>query len=105
MEEEKNTQSGIQPSPFENLTETDLMFLLEHDKDKLTEQQIADIHTKLDSFEKESEPNITQDKTMTLVPRNSRRAGYVDVVILMLTTWITCLVGLAYIYLNLGVLG
>lgn len=102
MENEKLNQTEINPSLFDKLSESDLAFLLEHDKDKLTEEQVLKITAKLQQTDNEE---LEKDRVYTLAPaKRSKRAGYVDVVILMLVTWVTCLLGMAYIYIQLGIM-
>lgn len=102
MENEKLNQTEINPSLFDKLSESDLAFLLEHDKDKLTEEQVLKITAKLQQIDNEE---LDKDRVYTLAPaKRSKRAGYVDVVILMLVTWVTCLLGMAYIYIQLGIM-
>jgi len=101
-----NINNGISPNPFEKLNETELLFLLEHDSDKLTEAQKLDIKAKLNNFQivrenetKQMESQIQKVYTKTM-PQNNK-AGYTNIIVLMLTVWITCLCGVAYIYFNI----
>ena len=98
-----NINNGISPNPFEKLNETELLFLLEHNSDKLTEAQILDIKAKLSNFQivRENESKqITPQKVYTkTMPK--KEAGYTNIVALMLTVWVTCLCGIAYIYFNI----
>ena len=93
--------NGISPNPFEKLNETELLFLLEHNKEMLTEAQILDIRAKLNNFQiiKETEkrqelPQVQKVYTKTL-PNNR---GYVNIIILMLTVWATCISSMFYIF-------
>lgn len=106
-------EKTIGPSPFANLTEAELLFLLKNKKDSLTPAQILDVQARLSNFqqtmkqEKEiefTEPQKTYVKTMN---NNNieRNAGYADIVILMLSAWATCLCGLAYIYSQINIIG
>ena len=103
--------NGIRPNPFEKLNETELMFLLEHNGEQLTEAQKLDIQAKLNSFQvlkgnekKQDQPFVQKVYTKTM-PQHNRKAGYVNIIILMLTVWLTCLCGMAYIYSQLNIMG
>jgi len=98
--------NGISQNPFEKLNETELLFLLEHNSDKLTEAQILDIKAKLNNFqiirENEKRQEMPQvQKVYTKMPRNNKKAGYANIIVLMLTVWLTCLCGMAYIYFSI----
>lgn len=106
-------EKPISPSPFANLTEAELLFLLKNKKDSLTPAQILDIEARLNAFQQTmkqeatiefTEPQKTYVKTMN---NNNikRNAGYADIVILMLSAWATCLCGLAYIYSQINIMG
>ena len=102
--------NGISPNPFDKLSETDLIFLLEHSSDKLTEAQKLDIQARINSFQsvREQEMEFVQrptEKVYTKVRPNNKKAGYVDVIVLMLTVWATCLCGMAYVYSQLNIMG
>lgn len=103
--------NGISPNPFDKLSETELIFLLEHNSDKLTEAQKLDLQARINSFQSVKEEEIglvqkTVQKVYTKTPRNDlRKAGYVDIIVLMLTVWVTCLCGMAYIYSQLNIMG
>lgn len=97
--------NGISQNPFEKLNETELLFLLEHNSDKLTEAQKLDIKAKLNNFQivrenesKQMEKQVQKVYTKTM-PK--KQAGYTNIVVLMLTVWFTCLCGIAYIYFNI----
>lgn len=101
VDKEFNEEGMMISDPFAKLTEGDLAYLLEHDKDKLTSEQIASIETRISKIKQEKEAiSLENNKVYTLTPPK-KKAGYVDVVVLMLTTWCTCMVALAYIYANI----
>lgn len=100
--------SVLTSNPLDNLSDNDLRFLLDHDKEKLTEAQVIEIEARLSRMD---ETEFTQNlgnlgKSLVLTPAKKKmgRAGYVDVIILMLSTWFTCLLGMAYIYVKLGIM-
>ena len=103
--------NGIGPNPFDKLSETDLIFLLEHNADKLTEAQKLDIQARINSFQsvREHEMEFVQRPTEKVYtktqPRDFKKAGYIDIIVLMLTVWVTCLCGMAYIYSQLNIMG
>lgn len=107
--QEMNVENKINPSPFDALSESDLIYLLEHNKESLTEAQIIDIQSRINRLQNNSEDleyTLAKEKQLTLMPpKKTGRAGYVDIIILMLTTWITCLCGMAYIYSRLNIIG
>ena len=114
MNNEFEVKNEISPSPFDKLSESDLIFLLDHDRDRLTDSQVIDIQSRINRFRndrdqevKQAEDNIIVEipsKTYTLSRNNLKKAGYINIAILMLATWITCLCGIAYIYLRIGVM-
>lgn len=92
----------ISPNPFEKLNETELLFLLEHNKEMLTEAQILDIQSKLNNFQimKENEkkqemPQVQKVYTKT-IPKNNK--GYINIIVLMLTVWATCMCCMLYVF-------
>lgn len=99
-------ENRVNPSLFDKLSNADLHYLLEHDKDKLTEAQVFDIQSRINRFEEEDIYDKSNDKTLTLnIPKKFNKAGYVDIIVLMLVTWATCLCGMAYIYAKLNIIG
>ena len=104
-------QNVISPNPFDSLSETDLIYLLKNNSAQLTEAQKLDIQARISNFERQRHAEMEiidfpePEKTYQKLPQNNRRAGYVDIVILMLTVWATCLCGMAYIYSQLNILG
>ena len=44
-------EKPISPSPFANLTEAELLFLLKNKKDSLTPAQILDVQARLSNFQ------------------------------------------------------
>ncbi|MBE6144875.1 MAG: hypothetical protein E7169_04810 [Firmicutes bacterium] len=106
---EKEFEDVIKANPFDNLSEADLIFLLEHNKDKLSEAQILDVQSRISRFQ-----NSRQDmdyththepvKTMMLTPQNKKRAGYVDITILMLSVWAMGILCMAYVYTKIGIM-
>lgn len=107
MENEENIQndSVLTSNPLDKLSGTELQFLLTHNKEVLSEAQVIEIEARLSRME---DQEFTEDlgKSLVLMPKKKKigRAGYVDVIILMLTTWATCLLGMAYIYVKLGIM-
>jgi len=104
---------GISKSPLDGLNETELQLALNNPN--LPAPLRLEIESRLANFVNE-EPtrnygvgNVNA-KTMTKsLPQfknsNNDRAGYIDIIILMLVTWITCLCGMAYIYSHLNIMG
>lgn len=109
--ENQNLDSVISPSPFASLSETDLIYLLEHNSSQLTEAQKLDIQARISSFERarQAEMEIIDfpepTKIYKKLPQNKKRAGYIDIIVLMLTVWATCLCGMAYVYSQLNIMG
>ena len=109
--ENQNLESVISPNPFDSLSETDLIYLLQHNSEQLTEAQKLDIQARISKFERvrQAEMEVIDfpepAKQFKKLPQNNRRAGYVDIIILMLTVWATCLCGMAYVYSQLNILG
>jgi len=109
--ENQNLEGIIGPNPFDSLSETDLIYLLQHNSEQLTEAQKLDIKARISKFEgaRQAEMEIIDFpepvKQYQKLPQNNRRAGYVDIIILMLTVWTTCLCGMAYVYSQLNIMG
>lgn len=101
LDKENDLESMMVADPFAKLTEGDLAYLLEHDKDKLTSEQIANIETKISQIKAEKEAFSKENSKVYTLTQPKKKAGYVDIVVLMLTTWCTCMVALAYIYANI----
>ena len=108
--ENQNFDNVISPNPLDNLTETDLIYLLQNNP-QLPEAQKLDIQARISQFERarQAEMEIIDfpepAKQYQKLPQNNRRAGYVDIIVLMLTVWATCLCGMAYVYSQLNIMG
>lgn len=104
-EESNQNDSVLTTNPLDKLSDTELQYLLDHNKEVLSEAQVIEIEARLTRTE---DNEFTQDlgKSLILTPPKKKmgRAGYVDVIILMLTTWATCLLGMAYVYVKLGIM-
>lgn len=102
---ENLNNNGISPNPFENLNETELLFLLENNSDKLTQAQILDIKAKLNNFQivRETETKQMENQVQKVYTKTmpNKKAGYANIIVLMLTVWLTCLCGIAYIYFSI----
>jgi len=109
--ENQELNNGISPNPFDKLSETDLIYLLQNNSAQLTEAQKLDIQSRISNFERarQAEMEIIDfpepQKTYQKLPQNTRRAGYIDIIVLMLTVWATCLCGMAYVYSQLNIMG
>jgi len=90
----------INVKALNNLKETELIYLLEHKKDELSEEQISYIESKINKLE-EKEINLEKGKVKTYTLNTNFKNGYVNIIVLMLATWITCLCGMFYVYSNI----
>ena len=108
--ENQNFDNVISPNPLDSLTETDLIYLLQTNP-QLPEAQKLDIQTRIGKFERARQADMEvidfpePAKQFKKLPQNNRRAGYIDIIVLMLTVWATCLCGMAYVYSQLNIMG
>ena len=92
-----NLNYGIGPNPFDKLNETELLLLL-NNKDLTPEQRLL-IEAKLSEYRIEREQNLTTNiERPKVYVKKTKNSGYVDIIILMLTVWLTCLCGFVYVY-------
>ena len=116
----ENTSLGMPTnSRFSNMSTEDLNDLLNFGKSRITEAEVLEIESILASRRREEDEVDTlgrgnsqvQAKRMSLAsePFKSKGreddAGYINIIILMLTVWATCLCGMAYVYSQLSVMG
>lgn len=107
--------TGISPSPLDNMDAGELEVLLNMpDVDTALKMEAR---AKLDRMTREEVDTLgrgnsqVQAKRMSLAsePFKSKGreddAGYINIIILMLTVWATCLCGMAYVYSQLSVMG
>ena len=102
-------------SRFSNMSTEDLNDILNFGRSKITEAEALEIEAILNSRKREDEVDTLgrgnfQAKTYTkALPqfKNSRAddAGYINIIILMLTVWATCLCGMFYVYSQLSIMG
>ena len=108
--ENQNLDNLISPNPLDKLSETELIYLLQTNP-QLPEAQKLEIQARINRFEVERQAEMEvidfpePAKQYTKLPQNNRRAGYVDIIVLMLTVWATCLCGMAYVYSQLNIMG
>lgn len=109
---------GISKSPLDGLNETELQLALNNPN--LPDSLRLEIESRLANFESEKGTidygvgNVSAKTMSKSLPqfKNSNndksrydRAGYIDIIVLMLTVWATCLCGMAYVYSQLNILG
>ena len=102
-------------SRFSNMSTEDLNDILNFGRSRITEAEALEIEAILNSRKREDEVDTlgrgnSQAKTYTkALPqfKNSRAddAGYINIIILMLTVWATCLCGMFYVYSQLSIMG
>ena len=102
-------------SRFSDKSTEDLNDLLNFGRSIITEAEVLEIEAILNSRKREDEVDTfgrgnSQAKTYTnALPqfKNSREddAGYINIIILMLTVWATCLCGMFYVYSQLSIMG
>ena len=108
--ENQNFDNVISPNPLDRLSETELIYLLQTNP-HLPEAQKLDIQARISKLERARQEEMEiidfpePAKQYKKLPQNNRRAGYIDIIILMLTVWATCLCGMAYVYSQLNIFG
>lgn len=107
--------TGISYSPLDKMDAGELEVLL--NMPNVDEALKMEARAKLDSMTREKVDTLghgnsqVQAKRMSLAsePFKSKGreddAGYINIIILMLTVWATCLCGMAYVYSQLSVMG
>ena len=116
MRDAISTDAEISPSPLAGFSETDLRVFL--DKPGIPEALKLEAESRLAIMSRANDEVDTlghgnsqvQAKTYSKSLsqfKNSRAddAGYVNIIILMLTVWATCLCGMAYVYSQLRIMG
>ena len=105
--------TGISRSPLDGLNELELQLALQNPE--LPAALRVEIESKLAVIERENkledasmgENNFgqvtakTMTKSLPQFKNNKDSYGYVDIIILMLVTWVTCLCGMFYVYSNI----
>lgn len=103
--------TGISPSPLDNMDAGQLEVLLNMPVDEALKMEAR---ARLNSMKRDEIDTLgrgnSQAKTYTnALPqfKNSRAddAGYINIIILMLTVWATCLCGMFYVYSQLNIMG
>lgn len=104
---------GISKSPLDGLNETELQLALNNPNLPIALR--LEIESRLANFENEKNTigygvgNVAAKTITKSLPQfknsNNDRAGYIDIIILMLVTWVTCLCGMAYVYSQLNIMG
>ena len=103
--------TGISPSPLDNMDAGQLEVLLNMPVDEALKMEAR---ARLNSMKRDEIVTLgrgnSQAKTYTnALPqfKNSRAddAGYINIIILMLTVWATCLCGMFYVYSQLSIMG
>lgn len=110
-----SVDTGISPSPLDNMDAVELEVLL--NMPNVDEALKMEARAKLDRMTREEVDTLgrgnsqVQAKRMSLAsePFKSKGreddAGYINIIILMLTVWATCLCGMAYVYSQLSIMG
>lgn len=109
--------TGISHSPLDKMDAGELEVLL--NMPNVDEALKMEARAKLDSMTREEVDTLGRGNSQVHVPaktytnalpqfKNKSRAddaGYINIIILMLTVWATCLCGMAYVYSQLSVMG
>ena len=104
-------------SRFSKMPTEDLNDILNFGRSKITEAEALEIEAILRSRKREDEVDNTLDRGNSPAKRKSLAskpfkseggeddAGYINIIILMLTVWATCLCGMFYVYSQLSIMG
>lgn len=102
---------------FSNMSTEDLNDILNFGRSKITEAEALEIEAILRSRKREDDVDTlghgnsqVQSKRISLASKpfkskSNDDAGYINIIILMLTVWATCLCGMFYVYSQLSIMG